>query len=254
MNSWLVSALLLSFLLERASPLAISTPRRTKKRKASPPRKTDQAWRYSQPKSSKWDVRHTKSFRFEIRSPASSDAKEWDVMPLHKKPRESLSHVLGKGLIWSLFKDRYGSQPNQQILVETPIPEEDRFVPDVVAFECDTTIRKPEEELFPIELKGKHPTFWGESGRMSAEKAAALACKYPNTHFVHFRWGSMVTMDIFEEIENAVLPTLQRRTAPFQFALIPEKPSQFLAEDGTVLLKKEDIQWRTAGFDIDLNY
>ena len=95
-------------------------------------------------------------------------------MPLHKKPRESLSHVIGKGLIWSLFKDEYGSQPSQAILVETPIPEEPRYVPDVVAFE-DASLFGYSDEEPPI--IGLQPTFWGESGRMSADKAAALAWK-----------------------------------------------------------------------------
>lgn len=232
-----------------ATKRRVSAPRKI----ASPPRKANKAW---QKKSSRWDVRHSRSFRFQIRAP-SSGADSWDVMPLHKKPSESLSHVLGKGFLWSLFKEQYGSQSEQIILVETPIPEETRFIPDVVAFQDEVLKGKnpnlTDDEL-ELLLQRLQPTFWGESGRMSAEKAAALAAKYPHTHFVHFRWGSQVTMDIFEEIENAVLPTLHHRTAPFQFALIPDEPKRLMAEDGAVLLQKNDVQWRTAGFDIDLNY
>lgn len=186
-------------------------------------------------------------------------------MPLHKKPRESLSHVMGKGILWALFQEDYGVAANHQaIWVETPIPQEPRFVPDVVAFDvcCDPDnetdrIQLPREQgqlVDPsiLSVQDHDPTFWGESGRMSAEKAAALAWKYPHTHFVHLRWGP--TMDIFEEIETAVLPSLQHRTAPFQFALLHDKPQCFAKEDGTVSLRKEDLQWRTARFDIDVDY
>jgi len=61
-------------------------------------------------------------------------------------------------------------------------------------------------------------------------------------------------MDIFEEIETAVLPSLHYRTAPFEFALLSDKPQVFVDDDGTVLVRKEDLQWRTARFDIDLAY
>jgi hypothetical protein len=68
-------------------------------------------WRFSKPKKSKWNVRHTKSFRFELKSPISQQSETssfFDTLPMHKKPRESLSHVLGKGFLWALFKDQYG--------------------------------------------------------------------------------------------------------------------------------------------------
>ena len=248
-----------------------SNTKKLTKPKGSPPRKQSKQWRYSQPKSSRWDIRHTKSFRFDLQTLSSSIHSMHDSLPMHKKPRESLSHVLGKGILWALFQDEYGAPPKQTILVETPIPQEPRFVPDVVAFDVPTPAtvdvdrrnlnipashstqqqQRPDYHEF---VKDHQPTFWGESGRMSAEKAAALAWKYPHTHFVHLRWGSQVSMDIFEDIETAVLPSLQHRTAPFEFALLNDKPQHFVEEDGTVSLRKEDLQWRTARFDIDLNY
>ena len=187
---------------------------------------------------------------------------------MHKKPRESLSHVLGKGVLWALFVGDYGdANQNQTIWVETNIPQEPRFTPDVVAFDNNkvptpvsrenSDKRRRRQRFQPHELefvKDDNPTFWGESGRMSAEKAAALAWKYPHTHFVHLRWGSQLNMDIFEDIETAVLPSLQHRTAPFEFALLKDKPQCFIDEDGTVLLQKKDLQWRTARFDIDMAY
>ena len=243
-------------------------------------------WRFSKPKKSKWDVRHTKNFRFTLKAPAATPSSTntninnninattigWDTLPMHKKPRESLSHVLGKGLLWALFKDQYGNHSNHQmILVETPIPQEPRFVPDAVAFQllhvpskstaCTTTSSADLSEnhtnpvhFQPDTVETLQPTFWGESGRMSVEKAEALATKYPHTHIVHFRWGATVSMNIFEEIEAAVLPTLEKRTAPFEFALFQDHPKNCIDEDGVVALRKEDLQWRKVGFDIDLQY
>jgi hypothetical protein len=224
-------------------------------------------WRYSSPKKSKWDVRHTKSFRFELKAPKlpvdnSSAARlqsscSCDTLPLHKKPRESLSHVLGKGLIWALYKDQYGILSTQTILVETPIPEEPHYVPDVVAFQHPTYMQSDSKDFLSWLPEGTTPTFWGESGRMSAEKAAALASKYPSTHFVHLRWGSSdqnTLADFFEDIETAILPVLHFRTAPFQFVFLANEPRSFVEEDGTVKIRKEDLQWRTAGFSIDHNY
>ena len=248
------------------------------KPKVSPPQKQSKQWRYSKPKTSRWDIRHTKSFRFELQTALSLSTSTRNkttttnnnnilTLPMHKKPRESLSHVMGKGILWALFQAEYGvASNNQTIWVETPIPQEPRFVPDVVAFDVvapdnessTDRIDPPHHEVLLdhslLFVNDHAPTFWGESGRMSAEKAAALAWKYPHTHFVHLRWGSRVTMDIFEEIETAVLPSLQHRTAPFQFALLSDKPQCFVEEDGTMSLRKEDLQWRTARFDIDLDY
>jgi len=275
-----------------------------------PSKNNNKPWRYSQPKASKWDIRHTKSFRFQIQIPVAADDSSssnhnllehsnnnFERLPLHKKPRESLSHVLGKGLLWALFKDQYApSSPSsspyssKQIFVETPIPGEDRFVPDVVAFDYSTLTEDgsiiigndsspssssqnhpaipPEHQPQRSQSHYEQPTFWGESGRMSADKAASLAWKYPHTHFVHLRWGyPQVTMDIFEEIEDAVLPAVQHRTAPFEFCLLPGQPKDYLLlsesddkgasndeESTTVSISREDCLWRTARFDIDINY
>jgi hypothetical protein len=225
-------------------------------------------WRYSSPKKSKWDVRHTKSFRFELKAPkllveSISAAHQhqspcsFDTLSMHKKPRESLSHALGKGLLWALFKDQYGTLSTQTIMVETPFPDEPRYVPDVVAFQHPTTTQANLQDFLTRLPEGTQPTFWGESGRMSAEKALALACKYPNTHFVHLRWGSSdqnTLADFFEDIETAILPILHQRSAPFQFVFLANEPQSFVEEDGTVKIRKEDLQWRTAGFSIDRNY
>ena len=248
-----------------ASLTIASLPRHSKIKnpKASSPQKQSKLWRYSEPKRSRWDIRHTKSFRFELQPPSltstvSSPSQLVEPLQMYKKPKESLSHVMGKGILWALFKEDYGLPPTQTIFVETPIPQESRFVPDVVAFEVppsETVSHNNGQNItIPLQVQHHNPTFWGESGRMSTEKAAALAWKYPHTHIVHLRWGSQMSMDIFEEIETAVLPSLHYRTAPFEFALLSDKPQVFVDDDGTVLVRKEDLQWRTARFDIDLAY
>eukprot|EP00797_Seminavis_robusta_P030948 Sro65_g036880.2 (259) ;mRNA; r:104705-105744 len=250
-----------------SAKLSIVGPGLTTKKSQRPkaPQRTRPAakpWRYSSPKNSRWDVRHTKSFRFELLLKASGTL----TLPMHKKPRESLSHVLGKGLLWALFQDRYGSNPTQTILVETPIPQEPRYVPDVVAFHHPKIIipsaaqQQQQDDTALLHSFLEHdiqPSFWGESGRMSAEKAADLAHKYPNTHLVHLRWGSgdqNTHAGFFEEIETAILPSLHYRTAPFEFAFLAREPKSCVDEDGVVRITRDDVQWRTAGFGIDRNY
>lgn len=240
-------------------------------------------WRYSKPKSSKWDVRHTKSFKFTLYAPSltststsnndnDNDGNEsFDSVVLHKKSRESMQHVLGKGILWALFKDQYGyrcgsnadDNPNS-IFIETPIFGEDQFIPDVVAFgddeTCGTAIPPIAKSMtcsnFFSPTQHPQPTFWGESGRMSIEKAATLARKYPNTHIVHLRCGhSINNMDIFEEIENhAVLPAFLHRSKPFTFAIFPHDPKSIVDENGIIQITHKDLLWRTARFDIDPNY
>jgi hypothetical protein len=178
-------------------------------------------------------------------------------LSMHNKPRESLAHALGKGLLWALFKEQYGTLSTQTKLVETPIPEEPRYVPDVVAFQHPRTMQANLQDFLTWLPEGTQPTFLGVSGRMSAEKAVALACKYPSTHFVHLRWGSSnqnTLADCFEDIEAAIIPIFHHRAAPYQFVFLANEPRSFFEEDGTVKIRKEDFQWRTAGFSIDRTY
>ena len=147
-----------------------------------------------------------------------------------KKKAESLQHVLGKGLIWAMYRGQY---PN--IFVEADIG--DKRLPDVVAFEKESMDDNSSFESLRI------PIFWGESGRMSPQKAAEIAMKFPNTHFCHLRWG----VDLEQcstQLGYALRPTLKYRAAPFEFGVLKGDPRQYVDEDGNISISRDDADWK----------
>lgn len=194
-------------------------------------------WRgnYVPPKKSNWDVRKSKTMRFKL---YSEDGKaSIDVL---KKSQETLQHVLGKGIIWALHRRTY---PN--IYVEKDIG--DKRVPDVVSFEDGYEIRTDGHESSASQSicsNPLQPLFWGESGRMSPQKAAEIASKYPSTHFVHLRWGMENDENWSRDIEYALRPTLSNRSAPFEFAVLKCDPKEFVDEDGVICIDRGDVVWR----------
>eukprot|EP00816_Leptocylindrus_hargravesii_P005272 CAMPEP_0196815802 /NCGR_PEP_ID=MMETSP1362-20130617/51940_1 /TAXON_ID=163516 /ORGANISM="Leptocylindrus danicus, Strain CCMP1856" /LENGTH=206 /DNA_ID=CAMNT_0042192913 /DNA_START=209 /DNA_END=829 /DNA_ORIENTATION=- len=199
---------------------------------------TESRWRgnYVPPKKSNWDVRKSKTLRFKL---YSEDGKaSIDVL---KKSQETLQHVLGKGIIWALHRRTY---PN--IYVERDIG--DKRVPDVVAFEdnCESTVdgHASATASHSIRTKNSQPLFWGESGRMSPQKAGEIASKYPSTHFVHLRWGMENDENWSRDIEYAVRPTLKDRSAPFEFAILKCDPKKYIDEDGVICINRADVVWR----------
>ena len=204
-------------------------------------------WRYIQPKTSVWDARKSKTMKFKLyhyTCDAGEDQNSGDQsisnlaeIPILKKKAETLQHVLGKGLIWALYREKY---PN--IFIEQNIGE--KRLPDVVAFQG----MGQTEDLQTGEFESKKckPCFWGESGQMSLAKAAEIASQYPDTHFCHLRWG--VNMEeTTRALRYKLNPILDRRTAPFEYGVLRNgaDPKNFVDEDGIIRISRDDVMWET---------
>lgn len=197
------------------------------------------AWRYTPPKKSRWDAKKSKTMKFKlihsINEQNQMEREEGDDVSIQeievmKKKAETLQHVLGKGLIWALFREQY---PN--IFIEREIL--DKRLPDVVAFNEDVHCDSGRDE--------DEPLFWGESGRMSVEKTIEIAKKYPHTHFCHLKWGVDVAEYTSKNLEYDLRPLLQSRTAPFEFGVLKGRdPRDYVDEDGLISISREDIQWK----------
>lgn len=160
------------------------------------------------------------------------DPASGSTVTLRKKPNESLEHVLVKGILWSVFG--LAEHGGGRAFVERDVG--DRRVPDVVVLPADGGGG----------VEDAAPLFWGESGRMSPDKAAELLERYPHTHIVHMRWGmGEAGTRWIEEIEERIGPTLARRTAPFEIGLVREDPRNFFDEEGNVRARREDFDWVT---------
>jgi hypothetical protein len=163
---------------------------------------------------------------------------------LEKKKYESLQHVLVKAFIVHLFFQKY-----THLEIEQDIGDP-RYYPDVVSY-----VRRPndsqivEQDLQEppnIHCKTHHPLFWGESGRMSLEKACDLGIRYPNTHIVWIRWGISL-----EEFSAQVVPALKQalkttsRTAQYTLGVIPHRHLWDYVDpnDHRIHIRHEDVQW-----------
>ena len=133
-----------------------------------------------------------------------------------KKKQEGIEHVLMKAFIWALYLPTY-----PDLTVEIPIG--DRYKPDVV------------------ELDGRgEPVFWGESGKVSAEKIASLVRRFPDTHFAVAKWAS--PLEPFADLVWEALDGRPRR-APFDLLQFPpDSGERFIRDDGTVAITFDDVQ------------
>jgi hypothetical protein len=86
------------------------------------------------------------------------------TLVLVKRPGEGAEHVLMKAVLWALYLPAYPA-----LAVEVPVG--DRYKPDLVAAGPDG-----------------RPAFWGEAGKVSAQKIRALARRFPDTHFAVAKW------------------------------------------------------------------
>lgn len=133
-----------------------------------------------------------------------------------KKPVESLEHVLMKAFLWALYLPQY-----PDLSVEIPIG--DRYKPDVV-------------QLDPL----GQPQFWGEAGKVGADKVASLLRRYPRTHFAVAKWATPLAP--FAELVREALDGRPRR-APFDLLGFPaDSGDRFIAEDGTVRIDPDAIE------------
>lgn len=134
--------------------------------------------------------------------------------------REHITHPLLKAFLWALYLPQY-----PQITVEVAV--KDRYKPDVIAFD-------------PSRAPYTHqPAFWGEAGQVSAEKVAALARRYPDTHFAIAKWDTPIT-SFCGWVEEALKGV--RRRAPFDLINVPAACAERIDADGRIHLTWADVE------------
>lgn len=134
-----------------------------------------------------------------------------------KKVNERAEHVVMKALLWALYLPTY-----PDLAVEIPVG--DRYKPDVVS----------------LDARGQ-PRFWGEAGRVSKDKAHALARRYRATHFAIAKWATR--LDPWIEIVEDAIAGLER-TAPIDLLNIPsDSASRFIDDRGVIHLTHQDLTW-----------
>lgn len=134
-----------------------------------------------------------------------------------KHAKEQSQHVVMKALIWALYLPEY---PN----VSVEIPVGDRYKPDVVAL-------SPEGQ----------PLFWGEAGKVSADKIRSLIRRYRNTHFVITKWN-MNLAPLIGLVSKAV--TKHTRSAPFDVIRFPaDSAEQFIDAQGHIHIAHKALEW-----------
>lgn len=156
-------------------------------------------------------VRKSRKHTFRV---IAADGEAKDFL---KKRGETLQHVLGKAVIWSLYKETY-----PELEVEDDIGDEK--LPDCIA------------------VRGGEPVFWGESGRMSVEKAVGLAERFPDTHLVHLKWGDMLA-DFAPEVRKVMKARGVQRSAAFEFGTLPYDCWRFLDDEGRLRITRDDVVW-----------
>ena len=188
----------------------------------------------------------SKAKKHEIRVTVQNETKVF-----LKKKYESLQHVLVKAVLWKLFYDDYA-----QLDIERDIGDSN-YLPDVVALDSNIASESgttTTTTTTPV----VSPLFWGESGRMSLDKARDLCQRYPTTHIVWMRWGISM-QDFIRQVAPALKSVTtttnnnNRRQGRFTLAAIPNKNVWELFEvcdeskDGDhcheVIIGKEDVEW-----------
>ena len=134
---------------------------------------------------------------------------------LIKKPGETIEHVLMKAFLWALYLPAYPA-----LAVEVPVG--DRYKPDVVGLADDG-----------------RPAFWGEAGRVSAEKYAALLRRFPATHVAVAKWGER--LEPHAAIVRKALDGRPRR-APVELLGFPSDAGRFVGDDGAVTVTFDDVE------------
>lgn len=130
-----------------------------------------------------------------------------------KKPDESAEHVLCKALTLTLLSDDYPDR-----FVEYAVG--DRYRPDVVSLDRDG-----------------EPELWAECGQVGKRKIQALLRRYPRTHFVFLKYGSL-PVGFVRLVERAVADV--RRDAPVELIALPSDMDSRVASDGTVRIRRAD--------------
>ncbi len=153
-----------------------------------------------------------------VRSPADGEK-----LVLVKKRGESIEHVLMKAALWALYRPAY-----PDVRVEVPIG--DAYKPDLVA------LRPPPGGLA---YGDPEPVFWGEAGKVSAQKWASLLRRFPDTHFALARWNERLAPHA--TIIRKALDGRPRR-APVDLVRVPDDIERYVERDGTLALSFDDVE------------
>ena len=134
-----------------------------------------------------------------------------------KHAKEQSQHVIMKALMWALYLPEYAN-------VSVEIPVGDRYKPDLVAL-------SPEG----------YPLFWGEAGKVSADKIRALVRRYRNTHFAIAKWNMNLT-PLIELVGRAVAK--HSRSAPFDVIRFPaDSAERFIDGQGHIHVTHDALEW-----------
>lgn len=153
-----------------------------------------------------------------VRSPGDGEK-----LVLVKKRGESIEHVLMKAALWALYRPAY-----PDVRVEVAIG--DAYKPDLVA------LRPPPGGLA---YGDPEPVFWGEAGKVSAQKWASLFRRFPGTHFALARWDERLAPH--EAIVRRALGGRPRR-APVDLVRVPPDVERRVERDGTLSLSFDDVE------------
>ena len=134
-----------------------------------------------------------------------------------KKKQERRAHVLMKAFLWALYLSEY---PDLSVEINV----DDRYKPDVVSTD-----------------RFGAPRFWGEAGKVSAEKIADLTQRYPRTHFAMSKWE--VDLDPFANLVRKASRAANRH-APFDLIRFPaDGERRFVDQKGRIHLTLDDVEW-----------
>jgi hypothetical protein len=140
-----------------------------------------------------------------------------------KGQNESARHVIMKAMLWALYLPQYPT-----MTVEIRIG--DRYKPDLVAFDAQTSIYAADK-----------PLFWGESGVVGLEKIQSIVRRYPDTHFALAKWHTSLNAHL--RMVREALEGLER-SAPFDLLCIPsDSVERFIDRDGQVRITHEALEW-----------
>ena len=149
-------------------------------------------------------------------------APDGEKLVLVKKRGESIEHVLMKAALWALYRPAY-----PELQVEVAIG--DAYKPDLVA------LAPPPGGLA---YGDPEPVFWGEAGKVSADKWRSLLRRFPDTHFALARWNER--LEPHAQILRQALDGRPRR-APIDLVRVPPEVAA-LADAKTFVLTFDAVE------------
>ena len=135
---------------------------------------------------------------------------------LIKRPVERQRHVIMKAFLWALYLPQY-----PQLQVEVSIGQ--KYKPDLVAFESGI------------------PKFWGEAGKISAQKLRHILARQRNTHFGFAIWAS--SLAAFETRVRRQIKGVRRKAPVDLIRFLPQDDERFISQRGQIDISHADVEW-----------